>query len=248
MACFLPPPSANADGEDRLELLHGDAGRSRVAVDLGDLRRTTPLSDYFGFDRGTPIDRVYIERFLRRHRADVRGRVLEVKDRGYTTRVGGAAVERSDVLDVDAGNPAATVVADLERPAFVPADAFDCFILTQTLQLIFDTRAALTAAHRLLRPGGTLLVSVPGISQLDSWSLRSGGADYWRFTSFALERLLSEAFPGGDIQVEAVGNVLAATAFLQGMAAEELTQEELDAHDPAYELLLLARAVKARAA
>ncbi len=223
----------------------GEAGQGRAhAVSLGDLRRVRPLSDYFGFDRGTPVDRVYIEGFLRRHATDIRGRVLEAKDRAYTCACGGDAVVRSDVLDIDAGNPEATLVADLEHPEQLPADAFDCFILTQTLHLIYAARAALAAAARTLRPGGVLLVTVPAISQLDAWSLRQGGGDYWRFTSHALRRLLSEAFPGGDVQVEGAGNVLAATAFLQGMAAEELDPDEIRFHDPVYELIALGRAVK----
>ncbi len=208
-------------------------------------RQVTPVSDYFGFDRGTPIDRVYIQAFLAGHAADVRGRVLEVKDAGYTGKYGEGRVACSDVADVDAGNPAATLVADLEDPQAFPEDAFDCFIFTQTLHLVFDVRAALTAAHRLLRPGGVLLLTCPTISQLDAWSLRQGGGDYWRFTSRAVRRLLAQTFPGGQIEVEAAGNVLAATAFLQGLAAEELDAAELAYVDPVYEMLVMARAQKA---
>ncbi len=215
------------------------------AVDEG--TRLTPLSTYFGYDRGTPIDRVYIEAYLGRHAADIRGRVLEVKDASYTGRFGGARVVRSDVADVDATNAAATLIADLERPETFPAAAFDCFILTQTLHLIYDYRSALRSAERLLRPGGVLLLSCPAITPLDGWSLRQGGGDYWRFTARAVARLLAETFPGGDIEVEAVGNVRTATAFLEGRAAEELEPEALAYADPIYELLVLARTVKAPA-
>ena len=54
---------------------------------LGTLRRTRPLSNDFGYDRGTPVDRYYIERFLAQHRSDVRGRVLEVKEPIYTEAI-----------------------------------------------------------------------------------------------------------------------------------------------------------------
>ena len=50
-----------------------------------------PVSRSFGFDRGTPVDRRYIEQFLARHAAAIRGDVLEVGDDGYTRRFGGAA-------------------------------------------------------------------------------------------------------------------------------------------------------------
>src|ERR1044071_9523598 len=77
---------------------------------LGSLHRTTPLSDHWGFDRGTPLDRYYIGRFLEEHRQDIHGRVLEVKDSNYTDRYG-VGVQRRDVLDIDPSNPHATIVA-----------------------------------------------------------------------------------------------------------------------------------------
>src|ERR1700676_3198928 len=120
---------------------------------LGALRRTSPLSNNWGFERGTPVDRYYIESFLAEYRQDIVGRVLEVKDPGYTRQYG-TAVTQSDVLDIDSSNKEATLIADLSAADRLPQSAFDCFILTQTLQLIYDTRAAIDNARRLLRPGG----------------------------------------------------------------------------------------------
>src|SRR3954451_1583936 len=145
------PPERRAEAESRLR-------RLRKPAILGTLRRTRPLSDSWGRDRGTPVDRYYIERFLHEHRTDIRGRVLEVKDAGYTTRFG-VGVSASAVLDVDATNPHATIVADLAWADGVGSESFDCFVLTQTLQLIPDLRAALVHARRLLRPGGVLLAT-----------------------------------------------------------------------------------------
>jgi hypothetical protein len=119
---------------------------------LGTLRRTTPLSSRWGTDRGTPVDRYYIERFLDAHRGDIRGRVLEVKDSTYTEQFGGG-VTVADVLDADRRNAQATVIADLAAADSVPGNSYDCFILTQTLQLIYDTRGALRHAARVLREG-----------------------------------------------------------------------------------------------
>src|SRR5215218_5304989 len=86
--------------------------RLRRPAWLGTIRRTTPLSDHWGRDRGTPIDRYYIERFLAAERSTIRGRVLEVLNAEYTERFG-TGVERSDVLDIDSSNTTATIVADL---------------------------------------------------------------------------------------------------------------------------------------
>jgi glycosyltransferase involved in cell wall biosynthesis len=49
-------------------------------VRLGDLDRLTPVSRVFGYDRGLPVDRYYIEGFLFHHANDIAGRVLEIAD------------------------------------------------------------------------------------------------------------------------------------------------------------------------
>jgi glycosyltransferase involved in cell wall biosynthesis len=211
-------------------------------VRFGDLRRTRPISRQYGYDRGRPIDRYYIEAFLARHGHDIRGRVLEIGEATYTRRFGGDRVTSSDVLHVDEGNPEATIVADLTAADHVRSGSFDCVILTQTLQLIYDVPAALRTAYRILEPGGVLLATVPGISQIssDEW----GKTWYWGFTALSARSLFEEAFPEEEIEVSAHGNVLAATAFLQGLAAEELEQAELDDCDREYEMLITVRAVK----
>jgi SAM-dependent methyltransferase len=208
---------------------------------LGVLHRTRPLSDFWGFDRGTPVDRHYIESFLAGHREDVRGRVLEVQDSLYTDRFG-TAVERRDVLDVDAKNPRATIVADLAAADTVPSGLFDCFILTQTLHLIYDTRAALGHARRLLRPGGVLLATLPAVSRVTRGAAAS---DYWRFTPASAAALFGEAFGPGSVSVHSYGNVLTAVAFLSGMAREELSARELETRDEHFPVVIAVRAVKA---
>jgi SAM-dependent methyltransferase len=213
-------------------------------VRLGSLRRTTPLSDNYGFDRGTPIDRHYIERFLKSRAEDVRGRILEVGGDEYTHRFGGSRVDRADILDPPAaGNPRATVLADLTHAPEVESGTFDCVICTQTLLLIYDVRAAIATLERILAPGGSLLLTVPGVSRICRPEAEQWG-DYWRFTTMSLRRLLEERFPAGDVEVEAFGNVLTATAMLYGIAAEELTGGELEANDPDFEVTVAARALK----
>jgi SAM-dependent methyltransferase len=211
-------------------------------VRWGNLRRVEPLSRHFGAERGTPIDRYYIEGFLARHAADVRGRVLEVKDAAYTQRFGGTWVSRSDVLDIDPTNAEATIVADLADGAGIPSDAFDCIILTQVLQLVFDVPAAIQTLYRALRPGGVLLVTVPGISQLHYEAL--GHTWYWSFTEASVRRLLTSRFPPDGVTVTPHGNVLAAAGLLYGVVLEEIGTGELDRRDPDYQVTLAARAVK----
>jgi SAM-dependent methyltransferase len=159
-----------------------------------------------------------------------------VKDRGYMDRFGTAVTQR-DVLDIDSSNQHATIVADLTAADHVDADQFDCFILTQTLQMIYDTRAAIRHAHRMLRPGGTLLATVPAVSRLTD-------PDFWRFTPAACSRLFGEVFGRPNVSVEGHGNVLTSVAFLEGMACEELKRHALDINDPMFPLVVTVRAVK----
>lgn len=212
-------------------------------VNLGSLGRVKPISAEFGFDRGLPIDRYYIENFLSRHAEDIKGHVLEIKEPLYTYKFGGEHVTKSDILHVEPGNPKATIIADLTNADHLASDTFDCIILTQTLPFIYDVRAALKTLHRILKPSGVLLATVPGISQISRDDMARWG-QYWSFTSLSTQRLLEEVFSADKIQVEAYGNVLAAIAFLHGLATEEFRQTQLDYHDPNYEVLITARAVK----
>jgi len=188
------------------------------------------------------VDRYYIENFLARQTDDIQGRVMEIMDDIYTRKYGGSRVKVSDVLDVAEDNPQATIVADLTHADQLPSDTFDCIIFTQTLQLIYDVRSAIRTLYRVLKPGGVLLATFPGTSQIphkqcsDYW--------YWAFTRLSVRRLFEEFFPAANVEIEAHGNVLAAVSFLHGLATDELHQEELDYRDPDYEVLITLRAVK----
>jgi SAM-dependent methyltransferase len=210
------------------------------------LRNLEPQSRTFGLDRGTPIDRYYIENFLAQHRADVRGRTLEVGDATYTRRFGGARVTHADILHTPPGGRTATIVGDLATGHNIPRATFDCIILTQVLPFIFDVRAALAHAHAALKPGGVILATLPCISQISQYDMERWG-DFWRFTTLSARRLFEEAFVNGTVEVESHGNALAATAFIQGMTTNDLTHAELDHHDPVYQLIVTVRAQRAGA-
>jgi SAM-dependent methyltransferase len=188
------------------------------------LWRVTPISRIFGLNRGLPIDRYYIEQFLSAHTSDIQGHVLEIGDNFYTRKFGCGRVTTSDVLHVVEGNPDATIVADLTYGDHVPSDTFDCIICTQTLQMIYDVRAALHHPYCILKPGGLLLITSLGISKIgrregiDSWG------EYWRFTAQSARHLFEEIFPAANIRVKTYGNVLSAITLLHGLAAEELRQ------------------------
>lgn len=152
--------------------------RLRSRRDIGSLRRTTPVSIHWGVERGQIVDRYYIERFLAEHERDVRGQVLEFADDSYARRFGGAHVSGVDVLHLRADNPRATIVADLARGDPIPSASFDCVICTQVLKYVYDLHGGIRTLYRILKPGGVLLLTVPGIQKID----RAGGAAescYW---------------------------------------------------------------------
>ena len=202
-----------------------------------------PVSREFGFERGRPVDRWYIERFLAAHAVDVRGHVLEVAEDSYTQMYGGGDVSASDVLYAAAGNPDATIVGDLTTGEGIPQGAFDCFICTQTLQFIAPAAQAVDGIRNLLAPDGVVLATVPGISQISRVDDAAWG-DFWRFTARGARHLFDPVFGTANVDVAAHGNVQAAAAVLYGLAAEDLTDADLAREDPDFPLLITIRATR----
>jgi glycosyltransferase involved in cell wall biosynthesis len=212
------------------------------SVRFGSFRRVEPFSREWGMDRGVPIDRYYIEKFLSEHCQDISGHVLEIGDDRYTRRFGSDKIVRSDILHV-AGTPQTTIIADLTSADDIASESFDCIICTQTLPFIYDVRAAIRTLHRMLKPGGVLLATLPGgFHPISRFDMERWG-DYWRFTRLSARLLFEEMF-GKNVQLKTYGNVMAATAFINGLAVEDLRSEELDRFDTDYEVSIAVRALK----
>lgn len=211
-------------------------------IDLGSLRQRQPISRNFGYERGNPVDRHYIEGFLEHHAGDIRGCVLEVGDNAYTMRYGGKRVEQSEVVHVDPDAPNVTYCTDLTTGDGIPDGRFDCVVLTQTLHLLYEFKQAVTTLERILKPGGVLLLTVPGVSSIDrgEW----GETWYWSFTPASLRRLMSEQFGEESVEITSHGNVLTATAFLYGLAESDLTKDDYALSDPQYPVIVTARVTK----
>ncbi|WP_372756557.1 glycosyltransferase [Mariniflexile sp.] len=211
-------------------------------INLGDLNRTTPFSTEFGYDRGGPIDRYYIENFLNQNSSLVKGQVLEIGDNEYTLKYGGDKLTQSDILHVDDTNKEATYIGDLSDVPHLPSNTFDCIILTQTLHLIYDYKSAIETCYRVLKKGGVLLLTVPGISHIaqDQWRKYW----LWSFTDASMEKIMLEHFPKDNVSIQTYGNVLVASAFLYGMGLPEIKKEQMDYHDPHYQVIISVRAKK----
>lgn len=205
------------------------------------LRSVNPISSLFGSDRGTPIDRVYIEDFLSNNSYLIKGRTLEIADASYSKKFG-AEIEKYEVLHSAKGNNT-TIVGDLTDLGSLPENKIDCFICTQTFNFIYDFKAAIKGARHLLKPGGYLLATVSGISQISRYDMERWG-DYWRFTTLSIEKAFGEVFGEENVNVDFYGNVLAAVAFLEGISAEELTKKELLFKDENYQVTIVVKAKK----
>ena len=158
-----------------------------------------PVSRVFGLDRGKPLDRYYIEKFLEQNKIHIHGHVLEIGDNRYTRKFG-LHVTNSDVLNV-VNAPGTTIAGNLETGENIPKEKFDCIIFTQSIQMIFDLKSAIKNAIKALKVGGTILISASGISQISRYDMDRWG-EYWRFTDKSLKLLLAEYLPEGDIHIE----------------------------------------------
>jgi SAM-dependent methyltransferase len=205
-------------------------------------RRLEPISRRYGVDRGHAIDRFYIERFLNINSHRIRGVCLEVRDDTYTRRFGGDRVTRCDVLDVNPSNPQATICGDLRRLTNVGEETYDCIILTQVLQYIDDLRAAIGEVHRILKPGGCVLITAPSVAQLD----HSGNNDFWRFNTNSMRYILTDQFEMAQTEIQSWGSVLTSVACWIGLAREDLKVKHLEHSDPHYPCLVSAVATKAQ--
>jgi SAM-dependent methyltransferase len=199
-----------------------------------------PVSPVSGQDRGTPLNRYYLEQFLQEFSADISGYCLEFQEDLYTSRFGGDKVTKLDILHKEEGNKKATIVADLTKPNAIPSHAYDCIICTYVLHVIFELDTVVSELYRILKPGGVLLVAVPHIGRS-----RPKFHELWRFTPEGLHRVLARAFGAENVTVRAFGNSLIAAGIIRGLAAEDFTKAELDHHhDPDFAVGLFARACK----
>ena len=217
-------------------------------VTVTDLNRVDPISTYFGIDRGRPIDRYYVEKFLYQNRKYIKGRILEIAEDTYSTRyarLNETAKEEPivETLHYDKTAEKVTIIGDLTKPETLPENSYDCFICTQVYNFIFDVSKALEGSYQLLKKGGVLLAAVAGISQISRQDMIKWG-DYWRFTNKSIEALLNNT-KFSQVEIVPMGNVMVSCAFLQGIALEELPHKELlDETDENFQIIIGIKAVK----
>lgn len=147
------------------------------------------------------------------------------------------AIEDITILSLEDEEKEHYVKGNLETGEGLNEETFDCIILTNVLSCLFDVQLAVSNVGRILKKGGSVIITVPGIGHLNRVDYESYG-QYWRFTPMGLSRLLEKHIPGGKISITTYGNVKTSVAFLYGLCTEDLTQEELDYRDDSYPLLI----------
>lgn len=198
-----------------------------------------PISGQFATERGTPVDRFYIEEFLNDNRSYIRGDVLEIEDNTYTKRYGGENVARSIVMDYDSKEPDIDFNIDLESGRGVREEIADCFICTQTLMYIFDLKAAAKNICRLLKPGGTALITCSGLSQNSKRCMENYGA-YWAINEAVFQKMFADEADMKVVDTGAYGNVKTVTAHINGLCIEDLCREDFERKDICYPLIVYA--------
>lgn len=195
---------------------------------------TNPANRHWGYPFGKPIDRRYIEDFLRNNRQYITGEVVEIADNYYTNQFG-RKISHAYALHVYGdGN---TIKGNLATGEGITENFCDCLICTQTLQFIFDLHSTVKNIYKILKPNGTALITVPGISQIDIDGYKRWG-EAWRFTKQSLRHLFEESFDKDDIQVESFGNVKTAICFLYGMSQTDLSASDYAVNDEMYPVIL----------
>lgn len=231
-------------------LVKGAIGRGSVwpvvgFVRFGSFGRTKAIAPMWPPRYGRPVDRFYIDRYLEAELSSAAGEILEVGNLEYTNRYGGPGITGRSTLHAPVGaGPSTTFVCDLADGAGLPSNRFDVIVLPQTLLFIYDVQAAVTTLHRSLRPGGRLLVTVPGISHIVPDDQEMWG-QYWSFTSDSVNRLFGDVFGPENVTVRSYGNVKTSVAFLHGLAVEDLRRKDFEFDDPGYPLILTVTAVRA---
>lgn len=213
-------------------------------IDLVKRLCNRPVSKLFGSERGKAVDRKYIEIFLGENKGYIKGTVLEVLNNKYTKMFGGDKVDKSVVSHVN-GWGSNTVLCNFETGEGVTEETYDCIICTQTLQYIYDVRTAVKNLYTMLKTGGTVLITVPGIKPICEYDDSHWG-EYWSFTVKSVERLIDEVCGLQNATISSCGNVKTATAYMYGICVEELEEFDFKYNDARYPFIITAKIIKKR--
>jgi len=88
----------------------------------------------------------------------------------------------------------AEIVTDLNKPLPIENAVADTVVSFQVLEHLREPQAMLREAHRILKPGGAIFVTVPW-----QWRIHEAPHDYFRYTPYGLKYLFEQA---GFVDIE----------------------------------------------
>ncbi len=210
------------------------------------LNRKEPLSRVFGVDRGSAIDRRFMEDFLSLQKGNIQGKVLEIGGDQYTYQFGHGLTTTAILAGAENSSRSNCYpFPSYDLTAHSSLDAvgeYDCVIATNVLNFIYDFKAAIEGLAKLTRPdGGALLATLAGVCQISRYDYDRWG-DYWRFNDMSIRHLFEEYFE--EVEVISYGNAPLAAAFIMGLSQEELPNSLFEHHDHDYQVLIGVKASK----
>ena len=119
-------------------------------------------------------------------------------------------------IDIDEHYGPQDVVSD----EFLPFadESFDLVVMTEAFHYIVDTEEAVRELHRVLRPGGTLVITIPLVWEFDRRIVER------RYTSPELALLFAEESGWGDVRVGEAGGYAVAWSTITGRLLAGFTQ------------------------
>lgn len=197
---------------------------------------TKPVSRKFGLERGTAIDRYFIEDFLQKNKELIYGDCLEIAENTYTLKYGEDRVKNSYILHLEGWGENA-IKGNLETGEGIETDKYDSLIITQTLMFIFDVRKVAENIYKMLKRGGNALITVSGISQLSRYDADLWGS-YYSFHEDAMRALFEPLFGKDNVKIQIYGNVKTTMAMLYGLCKEDLCEDDFQVVDYDYPQIL----------
>lgn len=195
-----------------------------------------PVHRQFHYEQGKSISRYYVEKFLEKYRSYITGKVFEVGDRRYTSKYG-INVQESWVIDCIDKQETGYQRVNLETGEGVEENVADCLIATSVLGVIFDIWKVTENIVKMLKKGGIALVTTNGTAPISRYDAERWGY-YWKFTDGSMRKLFERLVGEEQVIVETYGNVKTCSAYLYGIPAEQLTEDELNYSDSDYQVIL----------
>ena len=195
-------------------------------------------SEKFGFDRGTPIDRYYINTFLENLKLENSfNRSLEFGEIHYSDRF---KVKEKYFLSHPAYETRAIsskqISFDLNSAHNYDGIKFDLILSTNVINFTKNPFVSIKHHMDMLNSGGTLVLTASASMPISKFDAERWG-DYWRIAPDGLNQLLRTL--NCEYDIHSFGSFVTSIAFLCGLSAEEVDPLDLNENDDRYPIIVV---------